>query len=157
MTREIDRIRDQLRRAVHGDAWHGPSVMEAAAQIHSSNAWTRMPSTGHHAAEIVLHVASWLEIARERLEGRAVTPTAEVDWPDPGDPGDGAWSAARERLGSAYEALDRTLAALSDDDLQRTAAGKDYSLYFLAHGAVQHSVYHAGQLVLFARLLERDR
>lgn len=157
MTREIERIRDQLRRSVHGDAWHGPSVMEAAGRVDERDAWTRVPASGHNAIEILLHIASWLEIARERLEGRAVTPTAEVDWPDPGEPGADAWPAARERVRTAHEKLDLALAALSDEDLDLTAAGKDYSRYFLVHGVAQHSLYHAGQMVLISRVLEEDR
>ena len=151
---EIDRIRDQLRRAVFGGAWHGPAVTEAVDQIDETQAWTRMPPSGHNACEILLHIASWLEIARDRLEGRVVDPTAEQDWPPPHDPGAAAWAAAKRRLGTAYEAVDRALAGLSDADLERGAPGKDYTLYFLAHGVIQHSLYHAGQIVLFRRLME---
>lgn len=154
MNREIERIRDQLHKAVHGGAWHGPSVLEAAELLSPSAARVRRPPSGHSALQILLHIASWLEISRERMEGRAVTPTAEMDWPKPAGEGDEAWDAARARVRSAHEALDRTLASLSDADLDRTAAGKDYSLYFLAHGVIQHSLYHAGQIVLFARMAE---
>jgi hypothetical protein len=151
---EIERIRDQLRRAILGEAWHGPSVTETLSHLDETNAWVRMPPSGHNACELLLHVATWLEIAGERLEGRPVTPTPERDWPPAGESSPAAWTAAKDRLRGSYEDLDRALAALSDADLERGAPGKDYTLYFLAHGAVQHSLYHAGQLMLFGRLLE---
>lgn len=150
---EIERIRDQLRRAVHGDAWHGPSLTEALDHFRPDTAWERAGGAGHNACELALHVASWLEIVRERLEGRTVVPTPERDWPPTGDPGEARWRAATERVAAAWDDLDRTLSALPDGDLERVVPEKGYTFWFMLHGVIQHTLYHTGQLMMLARLL----
>jgi hypothetical protein len=40
-----------------------------------------------------------------------------------------------------------------DADLERHAPGCDYSMYVLAHGVVQHDLYHAGQIALLKKAL----
>ena len=41
-----------------------------------------------------------------------------------------------------------SLAGFPDERLSDTVPGRDYSFYFLLHGAVQHNLYHAGQMAM---------
>lgn len=153
---EIGRIRDQLRRVMVGEAWHGPSLEEAAARIPAVDAHVRVPADGHNARELVDHIAVWLEVARERLAGRPTEPDPRQDWP-PDDEGEGrSWEAALERAQTAHAELDRALESVGDADLEAPVVGQPYSAYVLLHGAIQHVAYHAGQLTLLARLLAED-
>lgn len=153
MKSETARIRDQLRRAFEGDAWHGPSVNEALGYFDETSAWTRVSPSVHTAVELVLHTAAWIEIGRERLEGHTVDVGPERDWEDAGEPDARRWREAVERLDGAYEALDATLAARSDAWLDEQTPGRGHSNYVLAHGLVQHCLYHAGQLMVLRRLV----
>lgn len=154
---ELGRIRDQLRRAVLGDAWHGPSVAESIDGIAPAVAWSRLSATSHSAVELVLHIAAWLEIVARRFAGETVAPTADEDWPAEPAQDDVAWNDCVLRLHSAHAALDRLLANADDDQLDVVVPGQDITMYAMLHGVVQHSVYHAGQIVLIRRAHERSQ
>ena len=151
MNTEISRIRDQLRRAILGGAWHGPSVAEAMSELSAKQAWEHLTPGTHSPAELVLHIAAWLDIVRRRFTGEVVTPTTADDWPKPPVAGVEEWRGCRDRVMRAHAALDEALASADDRKLSELIPGQDNDIYYLLHGAVQHSIYHAGQIQLIAR------
>ncbi len=151
MNTEVSRIRDQLRRAVLGGAWHGPSVSEAMSELTHERAWTALAKGTHSPAELVLHIAAWLDIVRRRFSGEVVTPSTADDWPKPPAPGAAAWQACRDRVMHAHAALDEALAGGDDRKLVELIPGQDNDIYYMLHGVVQHCIYHAGQIQLIAR------
>jgi hypothetical protein len=40
---------------------------------------------------------------------------------------------------------------MPDSRLTERVPGKDYDIYFMLHGAVQHALYHAGQIALLKK------
>src|SRR5215210_1595952 len=110
---EIERIKDQLRRAYEGPAWHGPSIKELLADVSARQAAAR-PVTGAHSIwEIALHIAAWEEGARRRLSGDRAQLSTEEDWPAVADTSEAAWRKALElletnnrRLRDALDGLD---------------------------------------------------
>jgi uncharacterized damage-inducible protein DinB len=151
---EIERIADQLKRAFEGGAWHGPAVNEALAEHDAASASMRVYDGGHTACELALHIAVWIEIGTQRAEGMIVTPTAAQDWPQPAADAETGWAEAQARVHSSYMALREVLAGMSDERLAETVNGKDHDVYVLLHGMIQHSLYHAGQVVLLRRAIE---
>ena len=154
---EIERIRDQLRRAVLGGAWHGPSVSEAVADLSPAQAWGYLAPGTHSPVELLLHIAAWLGIVRQRFEGEVVTPTAADDWPAAPRESFAAWAECRARLTHAHWALDEALAGADDRRLSERIPGQDDDIYYMLHGAVQHSIYHAGQIRLIVKGMETVR
>ena len=69
---EIERIREQLKRCHRGEAWHGPSVLEAIDGLSAEQAAARPVASGHTIFELVLHIIAWRNVARRRLEGERV-------------------------------------------------------------------------------------
>lgn len=57
MAREIKRLEEQLKRALEGEAWHGPSVLESLAGVSADEAAAHPISGAHSIWEIVLHVS----------------------------------------------------------------------------------------------------
>jgi uncharacterized damage-inducible protein DinB len=151
MTTEVDRIRDQLRRAFQGEAWHGPSLMELISDIDAARAAAKPLPRAHSIWEIVLHVAAWEDAVRRRIEGEAVELSGEKDWPPVRDPGSAAWKATLDGLKQGHEALDRTVSRLDDAKLLGPVPGRDYTVYFLLHGVIQHDLYHAGQIAVLRK------
>jgi uncharacterized damage-inducible protein DinB len=151
MSSEVHRIEDQLSRAFEGGAWHGPSLLEVLRNVTAGKAAAKPIPGAHSIWEIVLHVAAWEDVVRRRLSGEPVDLSDEEDWPPVGDTGDAAWSASLERLRTGHHALRRVVARLSDARLKEPVPGADYSCYFLAHGVIQHDLYHAGQIALLKR------
>jgi len=66
---EIMRIEDQLRRAIEGEAWHGPSINELLQDVTAGEAAAKPITHAHSIWEILLHVISTQEIVLERLAG----------------------------------------------------------------------------------------
>ena len=148
---ESSRIADQLRRSIHGEAWHGPSVMELLNDVDWRQAVAKPIAAKHSIWEIVLHISAWADTAARRSRGETVDLTPAEDWPPVTDASEESWRRSVQTLAQKQEALAGLTATLTDEQLQATAGGKDYSVYFLLHGVVQHNLYHAGQIALLKK------
>jgi hypothetical protein len=69
MSREMERLEDQLRRSFEGDAWHGPAVLEVLAGVDAGQAAARPIADGHCIWELVLHLAGTYRLVLRRLGG----------------------------------------------------------------------------------------
>lgn len=144
---EIERIRDQLRRAYSGDAWHGPSLKEVLEGVDADTASARPIADAHSIRELVLHIVAWEKEAIRRVRGEGSDLPPEEDWPDGAD----AWTALLEELEASHVRLMETLAELDDSQLEGAVIGTGGTVYHLVHGVVQHNLYHGGQIVLLRR------
>lgn len=144
------RIRDQLRRSIHGDAWHGPALLEVLDGVTLAQANARPLAQTHTIGELVMHVTTWMRVAERRLEGL---------WPEVSDaenfpvgPADEAgWTDAVAGMVAAGESLDRAVGAASEASLSQLAPHGQYSLLLMLDGVVQHNLYHAGQIAILKK------
>lgn len=150
-------IVDQLERAYAGEAWHGPSVRDALDGVDAALARRRALHDAHTIWELVLHLASWkLEVCR-RVEGAPPAMPLEGDWPATGE-GDTAWRAALAELDRAHRRMIAATRLLLDTRLRDMIGahrdrplGSGVSYWEMLLGAVQHDVYHAGQIVILKK------
>ena len=150
---ELMRIADLLDRAGHGDAWHGPPVDANVAGVTADQAKARPIAAGHSIWEIVLHIAVWDRVVTRRLAGPSFEPSAAQDWPTLTDTSERAWRSAVGDLRQARNELRAALVAFDPARLDDTVPGKSYSFYVMAHGIVQHDLYHAGQIAVLRKAL----
>jgi uncharacterized damage-inducible protein DinB len=148
---EIARIKDQVERAFKGDAWHGPSVLNALRDVTAERAHKKPLKGVHSIWEIVLHIAAWHQAVTQRLEGYVVSLTREEDWPPVEDRDESTWRSALELLNESYENLLKKVSSLPDSDLDKTAPGRNHSVYVMLHGIIQHDLYHAGQIAILKK------
>ncbi len=148
---EGERIADQHRRAYLGDAWHGPAVFELLRGVGATRALARPVRGAHSIWEIVLHLTSWERIVRSRFVGEPIEATDEIDWPRPEGSSKAVWDRAVQGLHEASEALRIVLARTTDDQLASLRPGAAGTYYELAHGEVQHALYHAGQIAILKK------
>lgn len=154
-------LRGELRRSLHGPAWHGPALLEALADVTASEAFARPLPGAHSIAEIALHSAGWLGEVTRRLRGSAPAMPADGDWPEPGSATAKSWRAIVARVRTAGETLDVALADFPEARLLDVVGGGAHDAPLgsgvryavMLSGAVQHNVYHAGQIVLLSRAL----
>lgn len=149
---EISRIADQLKRAFEGDAWHGPAVLEVLEGVNARAAAAKPVRGAHSIWEIVLHIAAWDGAIRRRMEGQALQLSDEQDFPPVRDTSDAAWRSALGNLKQRHAELIQVLLAMPDYRLTGQVPGKDYDFYHMLHGAVQHELYHAGQIALLKKV-----
>ena len=149
---EISRIADQLKRAFEGDAWHGPAVLEVLDGVNARAASSKPVAGAHSIWEIVLHIAAWDGAICRRMAGQALQLSPEQDFPPVKDTSDAAWRSAVQALKQRHAELIEALTNMPDYRLTATVPGKDYDFYHMLHGAVQHELYHAGQLALLKKV-----
>ena len=154
MTTETMRLEEQLRLSLEGEAWHGPSVLEALAGVSPEQA-SRHPIPGAHSIwELVLHLASDYTLILRRLAGDSRPLTAEEAWPSSPTATAENWQHAVETLRRLNQQLRDAVRAFPAERLDEPLiANVPYSAYTQFIGVTQHGPYHAGQISLLKRAL----
>jgi uncharacterized damage-inducible protein DinB len=149
--KEVARIADQLQRAYAGEAWHGPSVLEALQGVTPEIAARRPIFGAHNIWELTHHIGAWADIPRRRLSGETFEVTLEVNFPPVGEISEAAWRESLARLTESQKRLVDVVLALDDNRLYEPISKDAPTIYTVLHGVVQHHVYHAGQIVLLKK------
>jgi len=153
MNTECLRIADQLQRAFVGKAWHGPSLKEILADVSAEQASARPITAGHSIWELVSHIEVWTQAASEAIDGVPMPKIVGTpqDWPPVTDVTAALWTADTDRLFAACGRLVNAIQQFDDARLSENVPGRQYHFYYLFHGIVQHSLYHAGQIALLKK------
>jgi uncharacterized damage-inducible protein DinB len=150
---EVNRILDQMERGFAGDAWHGPSLKSLLDGISAEDASMHPVRGAHSIWELVNHIAAWHSIVRQRAEGAAVEVSTEMDWPPVWEATEVAWQRSLEHLHECHARLHAAVKKLPEHNLHEIVPGKDHSQYVMLHGAIQHDLYHAGQIAVLKKAL----
>lgn len=155
---ETGRIAEQLERTWTGDAWHGPSLKELTDGLAAKQAAAHHVDEAHSIWELVLHISGWLREVERRLGGAVPAEPEGGDWPSVGAVVDERWAAARADLGVAVAGLAARIRTFPEERLSERvgqqrdpALGTGSTYYVTLHGAVQHNLYHAGQIALLRK------
>ena len=153
--KETSRIADQLRRAFYGGAWHGDSLFEILKGVTAARAAARPAANAHTIWELVLHVAAWDGVVRQRMTGVAVKElSAKKNFPTVTDTSEAAWGEALAYVRRVHDELIEAVEKFPDASLKKQVPGKTgahYNFYYMLHGVVQHELYHAGQIALLKK------
>lgn len=153
MTPEPKRVASQIRRSHEGEAWHGPSLMEALEGVDCGIAASRPAASSHSIWELVKHVAAWQAMALFAVEGGEYeSMSGDADWPPVTDTSAEAWVADLAAITEINAKLVAVVRSFPEARLDELVAGQRFNFYFLLQGIVQHNVYHAGQIVLLKRI-----
>ena len=149
--REIERILDQLNRTWGGPSWTGVDIRPLLDGLTEEQARAHPLSNVHSIIELVAHISAWLDAVARRLAGIPTELTPEEDWRDLTQL---PWPAALEELENAESRLCDAVARLSVDDLDTIVVGREYTVYVMVHGVIQHSMYHSGQISVLKKALQ---
>ena len=152
---ETERIADQLKRAFHGEAWSGPSVKESLEGVTAEMAFEQALPEAHSIWELVHHITAWVQFVHKRVvSGESVNVTQELNFPPVNDKSEGAWQESITKMEAAEEALRKAILDFPESRLNEIFHAQSGTSYYIQmHGAVQHSLYHAGQIILMKRFL----
>jgi len=133
--------------------WHGPNLKQAIKGVTAEQAAWRPGPGRHNIWEEALHAAYWKYTVRSRIEGGkhgsfALKGSNFFARPEKGELNDKAWGADKALLEREHRALRATIEKV----LQTPRASK---LLPSMYGIALHDVYHAGQIRLLRRLMEK--
>ena len=146
-------LSDDLRRAVRGDAWHGPALRDLLEGMSAEEAKQHPIPTAHSIWELVLHITSWARIAQRRIEGGQPEPFAGEDFPEAEDFTDQHWDEARDALFESYERLSEVVLGMTDEQIGQKAPKSSRSIGAMVSGVSQHAAYHGGQIAILKKLV----
>jgi uncharacterized damage-inducible protein DinB len=154
MRSETNRLEEQLRRALEGEAWHGPSVLELLAGLTAAQAASHPIAGAHSIWELVLHIRTDYDLLLRRLagDGHQLTPTE--DWPACPEPTDENWQRTVQELTLANATLRQAVREFPEERLDTPLVPDVPSTAYMQFiGVTQHNLYHAGQIALLKRAL----
>ena len=145
------RILDQYDRAMHGTAWHGDAIWQILDGISAERAASRPLANAHSIWEIVGHMAFWEGVAAKRLGGLRAGLVEDRNFPAAPQANEANWQRTLDQFRASNQAFREALQKLDPARLDELSAAGKRSFYEEAHGLIEHSVYHAGQIALLAR------
>ena len=144
-------LSDELRRAVRGEAWHGPSLEELITPLSIEEAMQRAIPAAHNIWEIVLHITSWANIGLRRIQGGQIEPYDGEDWPEVHEFTQAKWDSARAALVESYDKLSEVVAGMTEEQLEKNAPQSTRTIAGMISGVVQHAAYHGGQIAVLRK------
>jgi len=154
---EVDRIRDQFRRAFDGEAWHGPAVMTLLNGVTAEQAAAHPIAGAHSIWELVQHIRAWEGACLRRLNGDPAQLPDQEDWVALNDFSDASWEKTKQELRDTHERLLQAIGGVEEWRLDQPiidhAEIPFSSVYVTLHGGVQHDLYHAGQIAILKKAL----
>ncbi len=148
-------LAEDIARSVAGDPWHGAGLQTLLADVGDAEAAAHPIAGAHSIAELVLHVAAWMDEVARRLDGARPAEPAAGDWPPLV-----AWPEARARLAAAHARLQRALADFPESRLAERLGGErdaplgsGVSFAVMLAGVAAHNACHGGQVALLRRAL----
>ena len=134
-------------------AWHGPNLRQSLKGVSAKDAARRPASARHNIWELVLHCAYWKYAVRRKIEGEkrgsfALKGSNFFTRPEKGKATEADWRADRALLEMEHRALMQSARNVLKTNPSRKALRMLYGVAF-------HDVYHAGQIRLLRRLMER--
>jgi hypothetical protein len=142
-----------LDEAYEKRTWSGPNLRQSLRGVSATQAAWRPGAKRHNIWELTLHAAYWKYAVRRRLEGGKrggflLEGSNFFQRPKNEHRGEVAWAADRNLLDREHRAL-RTAVATA------LRAGRARKFLPLIYGICFHDVYHAGQIRLLRRLMQR--
>jgi DinB superfamily len=142
-----------LDEAYEKKTWHGPNLKQSIKGVSAKQAAWRPRPGRHNIWEVMLHAAYWKYAVRRRIEGGkhgsfVLKGSNFFARPEKGKLTEAAWSSDKKLLANEHRALRTTIAKI----LSTQRAAKFMSQLY---GVAFHDIYHAGQIRLLRRLMER--
>jgi uncharacterized damage-inducible protein DinB len=143
-------IADSYRAATVKGAWYGPSLAELIAKTTPALATMQALPKAHSISTLLQHLLLWNE--RIRLTS-ATHPMpkweADKEWAEPAIP----WTELVSRWNQSRDGLEERLRNFPVEDLPKQVPGRTYPYETLLRGAVEHVIYHSGQIAMVLSML----
>jgi len=154
MTTEVDRLEEQLLRALQGEAWHGPSVLELLDGVTPDQAAAHPIAGAHSIWELILHLTTDYGLVLRRIAGDARELTMTDAWPAVPVTTEENWRETVRALKELNAELRQAVRSFPPERLdERLVPEPPYTAYTQFIGVTQHAAYHAGQIAILKKAL----
>jgi uncharacterized damage-inducible protein DinB len=147
-----------IDEAYEKKTWHGPNLKGSLRGVTAEEAAWRPAAVRHNIWEIAVHAAYWKYTVRRRLLGekRGSFPLKGSNWFTlPLQATAATWKEHLQLLDDMHRSMREAIATLPASRLNdRTPNSKNTNLAVIS-GIAYHDVYHAGQIQLLKRLMQR--
>lgn len=151
---ESKRIAQQMKQGFEKDCWAGPSLLEILDGVDYKMAIAKPIPNAHTIWELVMHLVSGQHLMQSMVKGEIKEKIAFDDWWEPvPEQTEANWNATLERLKKQESELHALVAAFPDDCLDTPFVKGGSSAYNNLQGHVQHTLYHAGQILILKKAL----
>lgn len=142
-----------LDEAFQKKTWHGPNLQQSLKGITAKQAAWRPAPGRHNIWEETLHAAYWKYAVRRRIEGGkrgsfVLKGSNLFPRPEKGKATEAAWRADRAILENEHRALVQAARKVLSSPIGERELRMLYGVAF-------HDVYHAGQIRLLRRLMNK--
>ena len=149
----------QIRGACVGPSGFGVVLMDSLQGVTAEISLQKPPGASHNIWELLLHIVNWEEIDTRRLGGEHIKweRDTEMDWPPLADRTETGWKDLLARADRSNAKFADTVSKLTDAELVTPTLGRNDTRHQMILGMLQHSVYHAGQIVILKKLIAATR
>ena len=155
---KINSYLQNARDSFEGKPWYGTSVMNILDQVQYEVVNTVPGGFQKSIVTLLRHMLSWKEFVIKKLGGQAdykIPDDSITNWDFTQLESETEWLALKMDLHKKHEEFLRLLDTLTDKDLEDQVGGSIYSKEYLITGAIQHDIFHLGQIALMMRALNK--
>ncbi len=155
---EIKLLLECVDEAYQKKAWHGPNLRGSIRGLNAQFACRRPADNRHNIREIVVHCAYWKYVVRRRIthEKRNSFPLKGSNWFKMSVRlSETAWKEDVKLLDTMHRSMVEAIKNIKPSELKKTPAAPGRNIRLVIFGIAAHDVYHAGQIQLLKKLLQR--
>ena len=155
MNQEILKIIEKNKEVYEGNPWFGRSVIELLNEVKEAKAFEK-PAGQHSILELLWHMNIWKEFTISRLRPdnkNKLDYFDKNDWQVLDHNDKKLWKQGLDRYHELHKELLYFLGQQKDDLLSKTVSEKKYDFRKLLYGAIDHDIYHLGQIAYINKLL----
>ena len=153
--KKVESYIQSARDSFDGKPWYGTSTLYILDQVSESTINTVPEGFTKSIATLLRHMLSWKVFVIHKLKGHGdyrIPEESVANWDYKAlDPA--AWQELREAIKKRHTEFLLLLESISDTDLDHQVDGSVYSKEYLIRGAIQHDIFHLGQIALMMRAL----
>jgi len=147
-------LRVLLDEGYQKKTWHGPNLKQSLKGVTAKQASWRPGRGRHNIWEITLHAAYWKYAVRRKIEGGKrgsfqLDGSNFFERPIKGRLTETEWRKDRDLLEQEHLALRKAMAGADPSKIST-------KLLHALYGIAFHDVYHAGQIRMLRRLMDRS-
>ena len=156
MRNKVDSYIQSARDSFDGKPWYGSSTMKILDQVPETVINSVPPGFQKSIATLLRHMLSWKAFVIVKLKGQAdykIPEDSKTNWDFETLEPSTSWQELITEFHERHHEFLKLLQTMTDDDLEDQVGGSIYSKEYLIRGAIQHDVFHLGQIALMLRAL----